>query len=188
MKYKLDGDRLMICADNFVDLASSPAIFIPLFGQLAREILIEDAERIGEDMIHLPAREVAETEIRFDANWVYVERGGVGIAVPRNELSPTEGIVKYTPSDGKMPEGSNPLRENRIGRFVLSLTYLDHLPYAVLSRLMGHFLIVRAETTFWTQSITYVGYSPLFNVVDRAMEPPTYILVLDQDGALVGVE
>ena len=41
MKYVVDGDQLMICANSFTNLQESPAIFIPLDGELAQAILAE---------------------------------------------------------------------------------------------------------------------------------------------------
>ena len=41
MQYRLDGDQMMICADSFVNLQESPAIFISLDSELAKAILAE---------------------------------------------------------------------------------------------------------------------------------------------------
>lgn len=39
MKYFQDGDQLCITRDDFVDLQESPAVFIPIDGDVARQIL-----------------------------------------------------------------------------------------------------------------------------------------------------
>lgn len=45
MQYRIDGDQMMIAADSFTNLAESPAIFIPLNGELAQAILADNARK-----------------------------------------------------------------------------------------------------------------------------------------------
>lgn len=39
MRYFTDGDQLAIVKDDFIDLQSSPAVFFPLEGEVARTVL-----------------------------------------------------------------------------------------------------------------------------------------------------
>jgi len=48
-----------------------------------------------------------------------------------------------------------------------------------LLRIFSHFLIIRAEALFYSASIRYCAYSPLFAPVEAQDEPPIYELIVN---------
>lgn len=71
MQYRVDGDQLMLCANNFTNLQESPAVFVPLDGELARAILAEPSRVV---VVPTPAQ-----RLKFKAidtlHWLIVRRG-----------------------------------------------------------------------------------------------------------------
>ncbi len=69
--------------------------------------------------------------------------------------------------------------ENRVGAFLVRTDVLRVLPDDLLRSVFSHFLIVRAEALFYSASIRYCAYSPLFAPVEEQDEPPIYEIIVN---------
>jgi hypothetical protein len=89
MQYRIDGDKLMLFANSFINLQESPALFIPLTSDLATAILAEPvSNELSSELNALlpPLGCVDLPSVRFDRNWVYVEYPSQGTAFPIHEF------------------------------------------------------------------------------------------------------
>ncbi len=77
MIHKIDGDQLMIAANSFQDLQASPAVFIPLDSEMAKEILAEshcwvykriEGKHMYEAVITKWLNEVGAVDFRIERN------------------------------------------------------------------------------------------------------------------------
>lgn len=80
------------------------------------------------------------------------------------------------------------VQEGRVGKLRISRYMFDNANADDLMRLMGHFLIVRAEYMFYRDEIEYIAYSPLFGVTDPGEEAPEYLIECDQNGPIRAVK
>lgn len=67
--------------------------------------------------------------------------------------------------------------KNRVGRFEISMELIEKAPQDVMA-VMQNVIIVRAESMFIKDAITYDAYSPLFETVEDCSEVPTYEFVV----------
>jgi hypothetical protein len=75
---------------------------------------------------------------------------------------------------------SNPVKENRCGKFSIGETFLDEEPYLVM-KIMGKCIIVETVNRFMTKSIDYYAYSSEFGIVENPSAPPFYDIIIHRD-------
>lgn len=85
MIHKIDGDQLMLAANSFQNLQESPAVFIPLDCDLAKEILAEDEPQESK------RERLAEYAHEAWSGWMkwMFERGGTEMLID------TEGLKMH---------------------------------------------------------------------------------------------
>jgi len=71
------------------------------------------------------------------------------------------------------PEASNPVEENRIGKFYITKYAIDEAPQVVIG-LLSSILVVKCEFIYHKNSFEYFGYSNLFEKVNYAGVPNEY--------------
>lgn len=75
----------------------------------------------------------------------------------------------------------------RMGRFAISH---DSIKSGVdgLLEIFGKVIVLRAESIYHTQAIEYIAISPLFDVVEPELDPPSYKFIVTDaeiDGEIV---
>jgi hypothetical protein len=73
---------------------------------------------------------------------------------------------------------ANCVNENRIGRFSISLFLIQTEPQVLLDTLFSQIVIVDAKSNAFSTKIDYIGFSPLFEPVERGVRPTEYELVV----------
>lgn len=79
------------------------------------------------------------------------------------------------------PVSNSPVDERRIGLFAINRSLIADAPFEELLKFFANFLIVRAEAIYWTNTIQYVAYSPVFEPVDPSKDPPLYMINMDSE-------
>lgn len=74
---------------------------------------------------------------------------------------------------------SNPVSENRCGRFSIGEKFLEDEPFLVM-KIMGRCLVVHCENKFMTNSIDYEAYSPEFEITENHSFPPFYNILINR--------
>lgn len=77
---------------------------------------------------------------------------------------------------------------NRRGTFQIDCKLFDDIPHLV-RQVLGHFLIVRAESLFAEDVITYTAFSEEFDKLGPGEITPKYVLTtFEFDGELIDIE
>lgn len=77
------------------------------------------------------------------------------------------------------------IEKRHVGKFRISRYLLNNSSSAEMLRLMGHFIIVRAEHRFTGDFLEYEGYSPLFDSILEYEIIPEYHILVTSTGKIV---
>lgn len=80
----------------------------------------------------------------------------------------------------------NPVEENRLGRFLIDTKFFEKEPDLVM-RVMGKCIITEAQNHYYSNSIEYFAFSPEFERIENAVNPPYYNIEAwrDEEGRIL---
>jgi hypothetical protein len=73
---------------------------------------------------------------------------------------------------------TNIVKENRIGKFLISSDIITNRP-DVVQGVLGRCIVVRAEQLFYSGDVEYFAYSELFRPIERGDVVPRYKFELE---------